>query len=79
MAVKRVWEDALKEVDAAQGGAAAKPMSAAVKSNISAKLEVPISTVEAAMKRYKRAIRRVREAEVSARVKRLTSSSPRAG
>jgi hypothetical protein len=59
MDVKRVWEDALRAVDAELGGANARPMSAAVKQVIASRLGVPVTTVEAAMKRYKRAVKRV--------------------
>lgn len=64
MDVARAWEDALRLVDAELGGARAKPMSAAVKQMLADRLGLPVSTVEAAMKRYKRAIQRVRANEL---------------
>ena len=69
MAVKRVWGEALQSVDQELGGAKAMPMSSAVKEKISERLGLPVSTVEAAMKRYKRAITRLRMREIKAKRK----------
>jgi len=77
MAVKQVWEEAMRAVDAELGGAKAKPMSAAVKQKIAERLQLPLTTVEAAMKRYQRAVRRVRSAEIDARVNGIEEPTKR--
>jgi hypothetical protein len=60
MDVAEAWPDAIGDVQSEAGNSQARPMSAAVKAKVAGCLDLPVSTVEAAMKRYKRAIQRVR-------------------
>lgn len=55
LAVKNVWLKAIKAIETEKGLARAKPMSGAVKEKVAAMLSLDVKTVEAAMKRLKRA------------------------
>ena len=61
--VKNAWAKAIKEVEVAEGQAAAKPMSEAVKERIASLTGLDYKTVEAAMKKIRRACLRVEATE----------------
>lgn len=61
--VKNAWTKAIEDVEVAKGHAAAKPMSEAVKEQIANMTGLDQKTVEAAMKKIKRACLRVEATE----------------
>jgi len=61
LAVKGEWLAAIKQVEAKLGGARAKPLSLAVRQEVAERLGLDVATVEAAMKRLRRACRKALE------------------